>query len=123
MNKQRGPLCTKCSKRICYPRGIASETKIDINNAPDFCPMKISTEALEKARKEYQKEDIKEFARLAAIQEAECYEWINGKIKPKITRVEETIQFAKKMNYKKLGLVFCVGLANESLILNKIMEN
>lgn len=32
----------------------------------------------------------------------------------KKTRLEETIIFAQKMNYKKIGLAFCVGLADEA---------
>jgi uncharacterized metal-binding protein len=36
--------------------------------------------------------------------------------------VVETIQFAKKMGYKKLGLAFCTGLSNEAKILTEILE-
>src|SRR4030042_164128 len=113
MSKTRVPTCTKCPKRICFPRGKTTKTKLYIGSAPVFCPMKTSTKALEKAWSEYQKKDIREFARQASIQESECYEWIEGKIRTKIPRVEETIQFARKMNYKKLGLVFCLGLAKD----------
>lgn len=123
MSKPKFPLCTKCPKRTCHPVGKITKTKVEIENAPPFCPMKISTKALAKAWAEYQKKDIREFARQASIQEAECYEWIAGKLRTKIPRVEETIQFAKKMNYKKLGLAFCLGLANEALMINKILEN
>ena len=123
MSKPKAPICTKCPKRTCLPQGKLATTKIDIESAPAFCPMKISTTALAKARNEYQKKDVKEFARQASIQEAECYERIGDKLRTKIPRVEETIQFAKKMNYKKLGLVFCVGLGSEALILHKMLEN
>lgn len=122
MSKPQYASCSKCPKRTCIPRGTVTEAKVDIANAPDFCPMKINTQALEKAAKEYQKEEIKEFARQASIQEAQCYELKGSTITTKIPRIEETIQFAKKMKYKKLGLVFCVGLGNEALILNKMLE-
>lgn len=123
MSKPKVPVCTKCPKRTCHPLGKIAKTKVEIENAPAFCPMKINAEALEKAWASYQKKDIKEFARQASIQEAECYEWVEGKLRTKIPRVEETVQFAKKMNYKKLGLAFCLGLANEALMINKILEN
>ncbi len=123
MSKPKIPLCSKCPKRTCHPLGKITKTRVEIENAPAFCPMKISAKALEKALAEYQKKDVREFARQASIQEAECYEWIAGKLRTKIPRIEETIQFAKKMNYKKLGLAFCLGLANEALIINKILEN
>ena len=32
----------------------------------------------------------------------------------KLTRVEEIAEFAKKMNYKKLGIATCVGLIKEA---------
>ncbi|MCK9151111.1 DUF1847 domain-containing protein [Methanobacterium alcaliphilum] len=38
------------------------------------------------------------------------------------TRIEEIIIFSKKMNYKKLGLAFCVGLERETYKINKILE-
>jgi uncharacterized metal-binding protein len=41
----------------------------------------------------------------------------------KLTRIEETILFAKKMNYKKLGIAFCTGLSNEAKILQDIFLN
>ena len=75
--------------------------------------MKISTDALRTASNEYQKEDIKEFAREASIQEAQCYEIVDGEIRTKLPRIEETMQFAEKMKYKKLGIVFCAGLKRE----------
>ena len=39
-----------------------------------------------------------------------------------IPRVEETIQFAQKNGYRRLGLAFCVGLANEARTLTLILE-
>lgn len=122
MSKPQSPTCSKCPNRACLPQGTIENTQVDIESAPAFCPMTLNAKALEKAWNEYQKTDVKEFARQASIQEAECYEWIDGKLRTKIPRVEETIQFAKKMKYKKLGIVFCVGLANEALLLNKILE-
>lgn len=123
MNRQKKPLCTKCLKRNCFPRNAPVNATVDIAGAPNFCPMKINTKALEKAWKEYQKKDIREFARQSSIQEAECYEWIGDKKRTKNTRIEETIQLAKKLKYKKLGVVFCGGLTNEAILLNKILEN
>lgn len=38
------------------------------------------------------------------------------------TRIEELIIFSKKMNYKKLGLAFCVGLERETFQINEILK-
>lgn len=40
----------------------------------------------------------------------------------KITRVEEVIKFAKSMNYKKIGIAFCIGLSKEAEILHRILS-
>lgn len=40
----------------------------------------------------------------------------------KRTRVEEVIQFAKKLGVKKLGIATCLGLIEESRILTKILR-
>jgi uncharacterized metal-binding protein len=94
-----------------------------MESAPPFCPMKLHADELQKAANEYRKESVGEFARQASIQESECYERIDGKIRTKIPRIEEIIHFARKLNYNKFGIAFCLGLANEAAILSKIYEN
>ena len=39
-----------------------------------------------------------------------------------MTRVEETIQFAKQMQVKKIGIATCVGLIKETRILTRILR-
>ena len=39
----------------------------------------------------------------------------------KKTRLEELILFAKEMNFKKLGIAFCIGLEHEAKIINDIL--
>ena len=39
------------------------------------------------------------------------------------TRIMEIVDFAKEMNYKKIGLAFCVGLSKEANITTKILES
>jgi uncharacterized metal-binding protein len=92
--------------------------------------MRLKPDVLQKASTEYEKRDIKEMARIASLQEAQCYEWVptevGGKrlgIRTKIPRVEETIQFAQKMGYHKIGIAFCLGLGNETRVLDKMLEN
>jgi len=85
--------------------------------------MKLLPEVLEDVKQEYQKTDIKEFARQASIQEFECYEHVDGGLRTKNPRILELIQFAGKNNYKRLGLAFCGGLAYEAGLLTDILEN
>ncbi|WP_147822147.1 DUF1847 domain-containing protein [Salidesulfovibrio onnuriiensis] len=39
------------------------------------------------------------------------------------TRVEETIEFIKRMGYAKVGLAFCKGLADEAATMNRALKN
>ncbi len=72
-------------------------------------------EAYQKAMSIYEDEEVKKIARNAGIVEAEGYgEW---------PRIKDTIEFAKRMGYKKLGLAFCIGLQNEAAKIQKIFEN
>ncbi len=40
-----------------------------------------------------------------------------------LTRLEEVMNFAKELQYKKLGLAFCVGLADEAGVIARMLEN
>jgi len=77
------------------------------------------------ALKEYETPELREFARQASIQEAECY--ANRHQRPYIpqptkTRIEEICEFAGKMGYKRLGLAFCVGLISEGKVVHDILK-
>jgi uncharacterized metal-binding protein len=122
MSKPKFPLCAKCPTRTCVENTYPDSESYN-EAVPDFCPTKLDSDAMERAWNEYSKQDTREFARLASIQEAECYEMIDGELRTRIPRIEETIQFARKMGYKKLGLVFCIGLRNEALMLTRIFED
>ena len=39
-----------------------------------------------------------------------------------LCRLEEIIEFSKKAGYKKLGLAFCVGLADEAVVVAEILK-
>jgi len=114
--------CAKCAKLACRPNIKAVDVP-SINEAPEFCPMKLWPDVIEKAFEEYKKKENKEFARLASIQEAECYEHTPLGLRTKHPRIEELILFAKKCGYKKLGIAFCSGLGNEARQLTQVLEN
>jgi uncharacterized metal-binding protein len=57
------------------------------------------------------------------VQEFECYEFLPEGRRTKVPRVEELIQFSRKCHYKRLGIAFCTGLANEARILTDVLEN
>ena len=47
---------------------------------------------------------------------------IEGRFYMKMTRLEETILFARNMGFKKLGIAFCIGFSEEGKILADILE-
>lgn len=115
------PQCAKChikkEKRICQQPG---------GNHPKFCATNLYPKAIQKSREELKDKNIKEFARMASLQEAECYAYRDKQLNykyPTKPRIQEIMEFSKKMNYQRLGIAFCSGLAKEAEILTKILEN
>lgn len=118
MKEKGSPECAKCSvkNRICRGEG---------GKAPEFCPTVNYDKTIKEAIKEYERPEIREFARIASIQESECY--INRHVQPYVLhpvkpRVQEICEFAWKMGYHKLGIAFCTGLHPEARALTKILE-
>ena len=107
--------CTKCPKAVCNSE--------QFDQGPPNCPTKTKQEVIKEAVAEYDKPEIREFARQASIQEFECYMHLPEGKTPRNPRVEEIAQFAKKMGYRKLGIAFCDGLRKEAKVLTKILEN
>jgi uncharacterized metal-binding protein len=115
------PQCARCSGIFCYPN-IAADQNPSFDEAPSFCPTRLKTDIIEASLRQYEDEDLREFARLASVQEFECYEHTPAGIRTRIPRIEETIQFAHKNGYKRLGLAFCSGLVNEARMVTDILE-
>jgi uncharacterized metal-binding protein len=107
--------CAKCNKVVCTSKAFLK--------GPPNCPTKTKKETIQKALTKYDDPQTREFARKASIQEFECYMRLPEGMTPRYPRVEEVVQFAKKMGYKKLGVAFCVGLMNETKTLVRILEN
>jgi uncharacterized metal-binding protein len=93
-----------------------------LEEAPSYCPMRRLPEVMQGVTSEYERADVREFARLASVQEAECYEITAEGIRTKFPRLEETIQFAGKCNYRKIGMAFCVGLKQEARLVTDIFS-
>lgn len=73
------------------------------------------TELMERALEELQKEENLAFYQTSARIEKEGYGiW---------SRVRETMEFAKSMGYKKIGIAFCAGFIKETALLEDIIES
>jgi uncharacterized metal-binding protein len=124
MAGKRYPRCASCPIKVCENQGgKESDGPPSLRKAPGFCPMKLMPEEYAAAMAEYDKSDVKEFARLASVQEFQCYERSPDGLRTKLPRIEELIQFARKCGYQRLGLAYCGGLADEAGLLTEILEN
>ena len=109
---ENSPNCATCSiemsKRLCKtPKGKSFAG----------CPTRNKAALTQKAIEEYKKPDICHFARQASIQEGEGYADKGlgyARLRPAKPRIAEIMEFAEKMGYRKLGMVFCIGLRKEA---------
>ena len=98
--------CSECSIRNCYRRD---------RKYPDFCLTSQYHDAVEKTRELYTSDSVDgRLARAAAEIEGEYY--------GRLTRLEETIRFEKKLNVTKLGIASCIGLLSEASLYAKIVR-
>ena len=118
MANKGAPQCAFCGVdlRACFSKE---------GKGPAFCPTLHRTGDARRALKKYSDPRTKRFAKVASLQEAECYVDRGAKpsvLKPIKTRVEEIIEFSKKMGYKKIGVAFCAGLFSEANTFVRILE-
>jgi len=117
----RTPSCSSCKvetrQRICYTKEGKSSKG---------CPTLTRKEVLEEANREYDLPEVHEFALQASRQEASCYANRDERpyvMQPTKTRIVEICEFAQKMKYRRIGLAFCIGLAQEAGIVEEIFKS
>ena len=108
--KYQDPSCAYCPSTIRACRqGEAGE------RGPGFCPTKVDPETQAAARLQYEDPEVRKVARESAIVESQGYcKW---------TRVEEIVQFAKRMGYKKIGIANCISFVDHAYVLSGILES
>ena len=108
-SSEKEPTCHLCNSFKYCVSGRA-------NKKMENCPMIVFPEIEKQAREIYEKNEfLKKSVREASIVEASGYiKW---------PRLKDTIEFAKGMEFKKLGLAFCVGLLSEAEHIAKILED
>lgn len=115
------PQCAVCpydwSERYCRKPG---------GKAPKNCPSIRMKDTLKRANTITLNKNLLPFACEAARQEGEGY--VNrdkgyAEIKPNKPRIQEIIEFAIRMKYKRLGLAFCIGLRAEAKVVHELFES
>ncbi len=104
------PACAYCpgTVRACR-QGEAEE------RGPGFCPSKVDPDPQGLARAVYDDPETRRIAMESAKVEAEGYcKW---------TRVDEIVQFARKMGYRKIGIANCISFVDHAYVLTGILES
>ena len=94
--------CAQCAVEACRSG--------QLDKMPKNCPMH-DPAFFEQLLEEYDKPENHDFFVTSAVIEAAGYcRW---------PRLRETVEFAKRMGYTKLGLAFCAGLHKEAAIVDR----
>ena len=105
---------TECT-HSCPDCGIVACRGRKEDQYPPFCPTaSLDPALLEEAMAQYQDEVQRKIAYTSACIEGEFY--------GRLTRVEETIEFIRRMGYKKIGIASCIGLLKETSIFCRILK-
>ena len=99
-------ICAKCPSRGCLEKNEEKMPK-------KLCPSR-NTELQEQAKALHTGDDLTIALQSALVEAEGNTNW---------TRVEETIQFAKKCGFKRIGLAFCTGLHEEAKTFVRILEH
>jgi len=100
MTEYAGPSCVLCGVKACT-------SEPDTKSPPDFCPMPAEGELLAEVEQTYlARDDLRRMALESARTEAAGY--------CRSTRVEEVMDFARRMGFHKLGIAHCTGLMQEA---------
>lgn len=106
MSKSNEFSCVDCGTQNC---------KFKDRTYPEFCPtVNLKSEDMEWALEKYEEERNHEVMKASAEVEYEGY--------CQLTRVEEIMQFARKINAVKIGIAHCIGLQNEARIFARILR-
>lgn len=104
------PACAYCPSTVRACRQGEAETR-----GPGYCPSKVDPETQRAVRALYGDPETLQVARESAIVEAEGYcKW---------TRVEEIVQFAKRMGFRKIGIANCISFVDHAYVLTGILES
>ncbi len=99
------PRCAHCKAKPCH-EGVTDESLL-----PGFCPIKNFKDLVQATTEKYTSREIQSFYLNSAVIEKEAYDEKaareEGRIVPVRPRIREIAEFAKRMEYKKIGL--CVG--------------
>lgn len=111
--------CAKCPTAYCES---ASFENLDKGFLPKNCPIRTHPQMIKAAIQRYNESAVKKLYIPATITEKEAYECVRGVVMAVRPRVKELVEFAKLLNYKRIGVAFCAGLRDEASRLARFLE-
>jgi uncharacterized metal-binding protein len=109
----KGVVLTDISARCAYCPTISCAFGTR-DGAPRFCPGINSAQLVDESERALEDAEVLRCAREASRVEAAGYcHW---------TRVQEIIEFSRRMGFKRIGVAFCIGLIREARSLSDILK-
>jgi uncharacterized metal-binding protein len=107
VSSRRGPFCAGCRVQRCDDDPAVAAEGVAAKPLPADCPMRTDPELLATVEAGYAEDGlVRRMATESARTEAAGY--------GRATRVEEIMDFARRMGWRRLGIAHCVGLMQEA---------
>ncbi len=87
------------------------------------CPTVNEPELVDESREKYLSDEYSDFMLQSLRQVASGYEADGDKPHPVKTRLEEIVEFCKRMEYRRIGLAFCTGLEDDTKVFARILRD
>lgn len=112
------PACASCpfkmADRLCCKPG---------GKHPPNCPTALHDDLTAASLEAFSEPETRKFAKAVAKTERDSYYISDDGLRmPVRPRIMEIVDLCKKMNYRRIGLIFCIGLAKEAATVAKIFE-
>jgi uncharacterized metal-binding protein len=106
MAEYTGPICAICGVQAC-------SAEPGTKQPPAFCPMPVEADLLAEVERAYvEQDDLRKLAQESARTESAHY--------CQATRIEEIMDFARRIGAETLGIAHCVGLMREARLAREI---
>lgn len=106
MVEYSGPTCAVCAVTAC-------SAEPGTRKPPPLCPMPIESALLAEVERAYQeREDLRTLILESARTEAAGY--------GRATRIEEIMDFARRIGAQRLGIAHCIGLMQEAKLASRV---
>lgn len=100
------PQCAKCPSKLC----VSGHSE----DGPKFCAMKTAADVFEEAHRIVEQPETRKMFRGVATT------WKDTRLSK--NRIEEIMVYARNMGFKRLGVVFCIGLSEQGEVVSAVFE-